>query len=71
MMTNLTNDQYASGLTCPYCNKKHLFICAIADIDESSCCLMLKCYACGKRSSAMYSFLYYEDEDGKEIGCGH
>jgi hypothetical protein len=64
------SEQYV-GLQCPYCKTHHPFLYGTVDVDESSCSLMLKCYACTRYFSAMYSFMYYEDEDGKEIGCGH
>ena len=55
-------------MICPYCKSRKYHFVQVADYDESDTALEFKCLGeCGKTFFGMYSFLYFEDEDGNEI----
>jgi hypothetical protein len=55
-------------MRCPYCKSDNYDYVNVADYDESDCVLLFKCLGkCGREFGAVYSFLYYEDEEGHAI----
>jgi len=57
------------SVSCPYCNFENRRCIQVADFDPSDAALEFKCTKCGKTFFGMYSFLYFEDEEGNEIGA--
>jgi len=55
-------------MKCPFCGSDNYHFVGVADYDQSDASLEFKCLGkCGKTFFGMYSFLYFEDEEGKEI----
>jgi uncharacterized protein YbaR (Trm112 family) len=54
-------------MICPYCKSNNYHFVQVADYDESDTALEFKCLDCEKPFFGMYSFLYFEDEEGNEI----
>jgi transposase-like protein len=54
-------------MICPYCKSNKYHFVQVADYDESDTSLEFKCYECEKTFFGMYSFLYFEDEEGNEM----
>jgi hypothetical protein len=53
---------------CPFCDSEDYDYVDVADYDQSDATLEFKCRgACGKKFFGMYSFLYFEDEEGNVI----
>lgn len=55
-------------MICPICGSENYDYIGVADFDQSDASLEFKCLGkCGKKFYGMYSFLYFEDEDGNAI----
>jgi hypothetical protein len=55
-------------ITCPFCDSDNYHFIGIADYDQLDASLEFKCLGrCGKIFFGMYSFMYFEDEEGHEI----
>jgi uncharacterized protein YuzB (UPF0349 family) len=55
-------------MICPYCESKNYHFVQVTDCDESDAVLEFQCLGkCGRTFYGMYSFLYFEDEEGNAI----
>lgn len=55
-------------MICPICGSENYSFIGVPDYDQSDATLEFKCNGeCGRTFFGMYSFLYFEDEDGNEI----
>jgi hypothetical protein len=55
-------------MICPYCGSENYHFIQVIDCDESDTTLEFKCLGeCGRLFYGMYSFLYFEDEEGNTI----
>jgi len=55
-------------MICPFCGSEDYDYIDVADYDQSDASLHFKCRGkCGKEFWGIYSFLYFEDEDGNTI----
>jgi hypothetical protein len=55
-------------MRCPFCDSDNYHLVGIVDCDESDNAIEFKCLGrCGKTFFGMYSFMYFEDDEGNEI----
>jgi transposase-like protein len=54
-------------IRCPFCKSDNYHFIEVSDFDESGATLHFKCLQCDKDFYGVYSFLYFEDDDGNEV----
>lgn len=55
-------------MICPFCGSENYDFITVSDYDELDASLEFKCLGeCGKTFFGMYSFVYFEDEEGNII----
>jgi transcriptional regulator NrdR family protein len=57
-------------MKCPYCNSEN-YKYLKAEYDTQNAILMFECIDCKRKFDGIYSFLYFEDENGNTLGTGY